>query len=268
MPDSLPIDEVVRRTGLTSRTLRFYETKGLVAPLRSSSGRRHYGPGELERLHRVMTLKRAGLSLKEIRNVLDNSNIDLSGMLKKQIAAIAAQTEKLSETRVLLETALSRIDHGDPVNAATLCSLIQAGENMMESESWKLVIADYFTPEEKARFGEKMKDVADDFDKPEYGAKWRDLGGRIEASLPLDPQSKTAQGFVDEWFALLKPFSSVATPEMWDGTVRMYDGMADWKASPEMGFGPPVWDFIRAATQKRFEAGGGVDGPEWMKAKL
>ena len=53
MTDSLPINEVVRRTGLTSRTLRFYETKGLVAPLRTASGRRIFGARELSRLHQI-----------------------------------------------------------------------------------------------------------------------------------------------------------------------------------------------------------------------
>lgn len=44
MSDSFPIDEVVRRTGLTSRALRFYEARGLITPLRTQSGRRWFGP--------------------------------------------------------------------------------------------------------------------------------------------------------------------------------------------------------------------------------
>lgn len=266
MIDSLPIDEVVRRTGLTSRALRFYEARGLVKPLRSASGRRHYGTGELERLHRLMALKRAGLSLADIKSILDNKTVDLTRLIRKQIEAIARQSEKLAETKAILENTLSRIGHGEPVDAATFCSLIQAGENIMEDESWKIVIDDYFTPEEQVRFGAKMSDVPASFSQEEHAAKWRDLGQRIEAAMPLDPQSGAAQSFVDEWFTLLKPFSDIATPEMWNGTVRMYDGMADWKASPETGFGPEVWTFIRAATRARLDAGGQVDGPQWMKA--
>jgi len=44
MDDSFAIDEVVRRTGLTARALRFYEARGLVSPLRTQSGRRWFGP--------------------------------------------------------------------------------------------------------------------------------------------------------------------------------------------------------------------------------
>ena len=59
MAESLDIAQVARLNGLTSGALRFYEARGLVAPLRSASGRRHYGPAELERLHQVMAMKRA-----------------------------------------------------------------------------------------------------------------------------------------------------------------------------------------------------------------
>jgi DNA-binding transcriptional MerR regulator len=68
MAESLDIAAVARLTGLTSRALRFYEARGLVTPLRSASGRRHYGSAELERLHKVMAMKRAGLTLGQIES--------------------------------------------------------------------------------------------------------------------------------------------------------------------------------------------------------
>jgi hypothetical protein len=85
---------------------------------------------------------------------------------------------------------------------------------MMEPENWKNVTDRYFTPEEKARFAETMRQVPEGFEPEEYGRNWRDLGARIEAALPLDPASDQAGDFVEEWFTLLKPFTQVATPEM------------------------------------------------------
>ncbi|MEO7465900.1 MAG: MerR family transcriptional regulator, partial [Sphingobium limneticum] len=63
MTDLMDISAVVRATGLTSRALRFYEGRGLVAPLRTASGRRMFGRSDLLRLHRIVMLKRAGFSL-------------------------------------------------------------------------------------------------------------------------------------------------------------------------------------------------------------
>jgi MerR family transcriptional regulator, thiopeptide resistance regulator len=64
--EAIDIREVARRTGLTSRALRFYEARGLLKPLRTYSGRRLYGRGELERIQQILALKRAGLSLAQI----------------------------------------------------------------------------------------------------------------------------------------------------------------------------------------------------------
>ena len=109
-----------------------------------------------------------------------------------------------------------------------------------------------------------MAEVPTEFSQADYSAKWKGLGDRIEAALPLDPASDAAQAFVDEWFALLKPFSNIATPAMWKGTVKMYGDMPNWKSNPDMGFGHEVWTFIQSATKARLDAGGSVDGPAWM----
>jgi DNA-binding transcriptional MerR regulator len=78
MHQPLDISEVCRRTGLTSRALRFYEARGLVAPLRTYSGRRLYGPAELERINLVVTLKRAGLTLSQIGKLTGQGSLNLA----------------------------------------------------------------------------------------------------------------------------------------------------------------------------------------------
>jgi DNA-binding transcriptional MerR regulator len=85
MADSLDIAEVVHLTGLTARALRFYEARGLVKPLRTASGRRHYGPAELEQLHRVMAMKRAGLTLSKIQRLTTPPVIDKRNNLLAQM---------------------------------------------------------------------------------------------------------------------------------------------------------------------------------------
>src|SRR5688572_33352274 len=89
MPDSLDIAEVARLTGLTSRALRFYEARGLVTPLRTASGRRHYGPAELERLHQIVAMKRAGLTLAQIHSMTAGRRIDLRALVAAQIEVLA-----------------------------------------------------------------------------------------------------------------------------------------------------------------------------------
>jgi DNA-binding transcriptional MerR regulator len=54
--DALTIQEAAETTGWSSRMLRYIERSGLVAPPRSDSGYRLYGPGELQRLRTLREL--------------------------------------------------------------------------------------------------------------------------------------------------------------------------------------------------------------------
>jgi DNA-binding transcriptional MerR regulator len=256
MNDSLSIDEVVRRTGLTSRALRFYQARGLISPLRTGSGRRVFGSGDLERIHQIVALKKAGLSLGDIKRLFDNKPIDLAALLSAQRLRLTQQASEVADAIALIETALSRIDRGEPLDAATLCSLIRDGDKIMinEDTAWKSVIDRYYTPQEQEEWHAQMAD-APAFSSEDYIAQWKELSGRIEAALPLDPGSGEALAFVREWFALLEPFTRVATPEMWQGSARMYDDMGSWEGQVDPGFSKRVWDFINEAARTALEAG-------------
>jgi MerR family transcriptional regulator, thiopeptide resistance regulator len=261
MVDSLDIAEVVRRTGLSSRALRYYEARGLVAPLRSASGRRYFGAGELERLHQISVLKAAGLSLAQMRVLFSGKCFDLSQILSAQMQLLDEQKDQIDRARQITAYALSRIDQGEMIDAQTLCSLIESGEKMMQQEprEWREVTDRYFSPAEKARWAEAWSNLADQIDPDAYQQQWEMLGAEIEAAMPMDADSETAQAFVSRWFQLLEPFSKVASPEMWDGAVNMYENMDKWSGSgPGManpGFTKAVWDFMKRATASRLALG-------------
>src|SRR5690606_16417659 len=104
MADSLDIAEVARLTGLTSRALRFYEARGLVDPLRTASGRRHYGPAELEQLHRIVIMKRAGLTLAQIQKLTAGRNLDLRALVKAQLEVLGERERAIAASRNLLQS--------------------------------------------------------------------------------------------------------------------------------------------------------------------
>ena len=73
---SLTIGEVVGRTGKAASTIRYYEEIGLIPPAERVSGRRRYPPEIVRTLGVVDTAQRAGLSLHEIRLLLEASPAD------------------------------------------------------------------------------------------------------------------------------------------------------------------------------------------------
>lgn len=258
----LDIAEVARRTGLTSRALRFYEARGLVKPLRSMSGRRYYGPAELERVHQIVILKRAGLTIAQIEALCRRNAVDLSTLIDAQMAALNEQARELLNARTLLATVKSRIERSEPIDVATFCSLIRQGEQVMsnESKAWKAVSDRYMSDEAKADFAAKMSQMGTEFSQADYSAKWKDLGSRIKAALPLDPASDEAFAFAHEWRKLLEPFMALATPAMMEGSANMYAHMGEWQGNaPDPGFDLEVFQFIQAATAAARAAGHDLD---------
>lgn len=67
------VGDLAAATGLTVRTLHYYEEVGLlVASARSESGHRLYGAADVERLYQICLLRRLGLPLGEIGRALDD----------------------------------------------------------------------------------------------------------------------------------------------------------------------------------------------------
>lgn len=246
MDEWIDIAQIARQTGLSSRALRFYEGRGLVRSLRADNGRRLYGRPDLERLSAIQALKRAGFSLGQIGAMLGHRPPDFAQLITAQIDELDSKIAQASEMRTLLVQIQSRIENDERLDVATLCSLIRKGKQMDQS-NWQAVADRYFTPEQQAVWKARMAALPAGFDQADYAARWRELGGRIAAALPLDPASETARGFVREWFELLKPFSAVATPGMWQESIGLYSKLPEWQAEANPGFGYPVWQFIAEA---------------------
>ena len=62
----LSIGDVARRTGLSVAAIRFYESRGLVAPLRNAGGQRRFDRSDIRRLSFVLISQQLGFSLTEI----------------------------------------------------------------------------------------------------------------------------------------------------------------------------------------------------------
>ena len=93
------IAEVRAETGVSARTLRYYEELGLLPGVRRrASGRRVYGPDEIERLRFIQRLKRLGLSLAEVKALnavyaIGGSTHDMLLRLEEQLDAHAASIQ-------------------------------------------------------------------------------------------------------------------------------------------------------------------------------
>jgi DNA-binding transcriptional MerR regulator len=98
----LTTGEMARRSSNTLRTVRFYEEEGILRPVRrTEGGHRLFDARELERLMLVTDLRAAGLSLDEIKQILEvKRSAACASEAAKQATAILAQ--RIDELRVKL----------------------------------------------------------------------------------------------------------------------------------------------------------------------
>jgi len=83
----LSISEVCKRTGLSARTVRYYEELGLLPGVRRrAGGRRIYGADELDRLRFITRLKALGLALDEIGEL--NAVYAIGGSTRAMLARL------------------------------------------------------------------------------------------------------------------------------------------------------------------------------------
>ena len=92
----LSIADVQTRTGLSARTLRYWEELGLLPGVRRrSAGRRVYGEDEIERLAFIQRLKSLGLSLQEIKEL--NAVYGIAGSTRDMLRRLDSLLERHEE---------------------------------------------------------------------------------------------------------------------------------------------------------------------------
>ena len=104
MRETWNIAELAKEYDVTTRTIRFYEDKGLISPERVGQ-RRIYHPRDRVRLQLIMRGKRLGFSLDEIQKMIDLYDGDPT-----EAAQLKLFIEKLRERRELLERQRDDID--------------------------------------------------------------------------------------------------------------------------------------------------------------
>ena len=106
------ITEVCRMLGTTSRTLRFYEEKGIIQSTTvGTSSRRQYTEEQVSLIKNVFVLRTLGLSVKAIAE-LQNSGTDLKEAVLSKRAEIYASIESRVREINLLNEALSALESG------------------------------------------------------------------------------------------------------------------------------------------------------------
>ncbi len=106
------ITEVCNMLGTTSRTLRFYETKGIISSTTAGiSSRRKYTEDQISNIRNVLVLRTLGLSIKSIADLQNQRGNLRNAVLEKRAEILASIDTRIREIN-LLNAALSALESG------------------------------------------------------------------------------------------------------------------------------------------------------------
>ena len=110
MDDLYTVNQLAEELGITPRTLRFYEAKGLLSPQRVGNNR-VYSKRDRARLKLILRGKRLGFSLEEIKEYLDLYNVDPAQQeqMRVLLARIRERLDALAQQRQDLEATVSEL---------------------------------------------------------------------------------------------------------------------------------------------------------------
>ena len=114
------IGELAERAHVTARTVRYYESIGLIpVGQREGAGQHYYSEETVARLRKIEQLKALGLSLEEVRGVIDLYFTDPSGvrakekvvsMLRTHLAHVEEKADALNQVRAELCAHIERFE--------------------------------------------------------------------------------------------------------------------------------------------------------------
>nr|WP_260152347.1 MerR family transcriptional regulator [Hoyosella altamirensis] len=116
------IGEVSRRSGVSTRMLRHYESLGLVTPTgRTSGGYREYSSDDIQRIFHVESLRSLGLSLRDVQRVLDDPQFAPADL----VTDLIRQTQRRIDREQELLARLQRVEETEPSDWGDVLGIIR-----------------------------------------------------------------------------------------------------------------------------------------------
>jgi DNA-binding transcriptional MerR regulator len=233
--------EFAELAGVTVRTLHHYDRLGLLKPSRyTEAGYRLYGERDFARLQQIVMLKFIGLSLKEIKELLNQRELDLRMTLRLQREVVESRRRHLDTVIQAIERAEQAIGASTEPDWETFKQIVEV-INMQNDMEW---VKKYYTEEQLAELAERgTPEVL------ERGQRdWAQLIKEVEAAVAegVDPQSEKAQELAARWSSLIEAFTG-GNPAIRENLTRLYADQANWPSTFTKPYTDEVGAFLAQA---------------------
>ena len=234
------VKEVAKLTGISVRTLHYYDEIGLLKPTETTgAGYRLYDGNALGRLQQILFFRELGFPLKEIRSILANPSFDAIEALQHHRQMLVLERDRLNGLIRLADQTLK-------------------GENTMSFEEFDRSKID----EERQKYAEEAKErwgKTDAYHESEQRTSsytkddWNRINGEAEKlyrlfaeNLEKQPRDPAVQSLVGRWQEFISRNFYHCTNEILAGLGQMYAGDPRFAKNINR-FGDGLADFISQA---------------------
>jgi MerR family transcriptional regulator, thiopeptide resistance regulator len=209
----LTVGELAKRTGVSVRTLHYYDEIGLLSPShRTEASYRLYGEADIRRLQQIVSLRQINFSLDQIRECLEQSDFSFDHVLALHTTRLREQIEQSCQLLNRLETLAETVKSAEIVSVEALIQTIEA----------ICMLEKYYTPEQLATLKQRRELLGEEAIRQSQ-TDWQDLiaQARMAMEQGTDPASAPVQALARRSLELIQAFTG-GDPGIEQSLNRMY----------------------------------------------
>lgn len=235
------VKEVSELSGVSIRTLHYYDEIGLLKPgTVSESGYRLYTEGDLDKLQHILFYRELGFPLMKIKEMMQSADFDRRAALEQQRNMLYAKREQLDKLIETIELTIRQMKGEIEMTHEQKFRGFDFSRNPYEDEARK-------------RWGDQAVDEANqkiqrlsENERQALGDQMNDIYQKLAALRHGAPDSPEAQAAIKEWYDLLNEHFGNYPPEMFKNLGQMY--VADERFTANIDrFGEGLAAFMRDA---------------------
>ena len=218
----MKIGELAERTGLTVRTLRWYDQIGLLPPSgRTESGHRVYNEEDLARLQKILSLRALDFTLEEITDCLASPGFDHFTLVRMHRVRAERELQRTGELRDRLARLEGYLERREEISTESFINAIEGS----------IMIEKYYSNEELEKLAERAEVVGEERMR-EAEKEWSDLFAEVREQMEkgAEPTSEPVLALARRWKSLIEEFTG-GDPQIAASLKNMYKEEGPERAS-------------------------------------